>query len=491
MTPPPPPATTAGPAPLAPALPAPAGAAGGSAPQAARPLRAPVVREWWGYAVLTAVWASVVVVVALWLGHGGAQDLGAGTGAAVTSLGRLTGLVAADLLLLQVIGMARVPVIERALGQDRLTRTHRLLGFWSVSLLGGHLAAISLGYALLDGAGVLGELWSLVTTTPWILVATAGTALFVLVGVTSVRWARRRLRYESWHLLHLYAYLGAGLALPHQLWTGRDFLVSPWASAYWWTLWAAAAVAVLIWRVALPLRTTWRQDLRVSRVVVESPGVVSIVVTGPRLAELEVAAGQFFVFRFLTGTGHPYSLSAAPTTAGLRVTIGTTGDDGGRLARMRPGTRVWIEGPMGRLRPEVRTRPGLVLMGSGLGVAPLVALAQQAAASGSAAREPATLVRRIRSAEDNPLQADLDELVRAGTLRVVDLVGPRSPGGTPWLPTQYGHVPGPSAVRRLVPALDSSDVFVCGAAPWAEAVAADLRTAGLDPTALHVEAFTW
>lgn len=490
MTPPP-----VSPAPLAPVPSASDLTPWRPAPRPGRPLRPPVVRAWWADAVLVVVGASVVVVVALWLGHGGAVALAGGRGEAITSLGRLTGLIAADLLLLQVIGMARVPAIERALGQDRLTRTHRLLGFWSVSLMGVHLAAISLGYALLDGAGVLGEFWSLVTTTRGILVATAGTALFVLVGITSVRWARRRLRYESWHLLHLYAYLGAGLALPHQLWTGRDFLASPWATVYWWTLWAVAAAAVLIWRVAVPLRTTLRQDLRVSRVVVESPGVVSVLVTGPHLAELEVAAGQFFVFRFLTGPGwsrgHPYSLSAAPTIAGLRVTIGTTGDDGARLAAMRPGTRVWIEGPHGRLRPEVRTRPGLVLMGSGLGVAPLVALAQQAATAGVTAREPATLIRRIRSAEDNPLQADLDELVRAGTLRVVDLVGPRSADGTSWLPAQYGHVPGPSAVRRLLPGLDSSDVYLCGAAPWTEAVATDLRTAGLDPAALHVEAFTW
>ncbi len=82
------------------------------------------------------------------------------------------------------------------------------------------------------------------------LLAAAGTALLVMVVVTSMRAARRRLRYESWHLLHLYAYLGVGLALPHQLWTGADFLASPVATAYWWTLYAAAAGAV----VALPDR---------------------------------------------------------------------------------------------------------------------------------------------------------------------------------------------------------------------------------------------
>ncbi len=53
--------------------------------------------------------------------------------------------------------------------------------------------------------------------------------------------ARRRLRYEAWHLLHLYAYLGVGLALPHQLWTGADFTSSRAATLYWWTEYAGQA----------------------------------------------------------------------------------------------------------------------------------------------------------------------------------------------------------------------------------------------------------
>ena len=54
--------------------------------------------------------------------------------------------------------------------------------------------------------------------------------------MTSVKRARARLRYESWHMIHLYGYLGAGLALPHQLWTGQEFLTSTLATVFWWGL---------------------------------------------------------------------------------------------------------------------------------------------------------------------------------------------------------------------------------------------------------------
>ncbi|RYV50617.1 ferredoxin reductase family protein [Pengzhenrongella frigida] len=462
-------------------------------PRITRP-RAPVRRRWWTEAVGVVVWATTLVVVALWVSNGGVQGLTDGFGSSMTSLGRLLGLISSNLLLLQVLAMARIPFAERALGQDKITRWHRLLGFTSVNLMLAHIVLITIGYASLAQTGVWAQLWSLVTTAPGMLLATAGTAMFLLIAVTSVRAARRRLKYESWHLLHLYAYLGAGLALPHQLWTGADFLSSPVATAYWWGLYGLALAAVLVFRVAVPLRLSLSQQLTVSQVTTEAPGIVSVYVTGPRLARLAVSAGQFFVWRFRTGPGwtrgHPLSMSAAPNSGSLRITLSVRGDDGERLATMKPGTRVLLEGPYGRLTPDVATRRGLVGIGSGLGVTPLIALLQDAVDSGRTTERPATLIRRASSLEAAPLQADVDRLVAAG-VRVLDLIGPRSRAGTSWLPQHLGHVPGPKALLLLAPDLADCDVYLCGTGPWMDAVTADLHAAGVPDDALHIERFDW
>src|SRR4051794_35096382 len=74
-----------------------------------RARRRPSAPAWWRDAVGAFTWVSMLVVTGLWVAGGGVRDLAA-LASGATSLGRLTGLVASDLLLIQVLLMARIPV---------------------------------------------------------------------------------------------------------------------------------------------------------------------------------------------------------------------------------------------------------------------------------------------------------------------------------------------------------------------------------------------
>ncbi|MDM7853530.1 ferredoxin reductase family protein [Cellulomonas alba] len=456
-----------------------------------RRLAAPRRARWWAAAVWAVATALLLVVLRLWVSHGGVTDLGGGAASALGAAGRLAGLLASYLMLAQVLGMARVPWVERSFGQDAVTRWHRWTGFTSFHLLLVHIVAILWSYTLLGRVSWVRETWDVVTTLPGMLLATVGFGLIVAVVVSSMRVARRRMRYEGWHLLHLYAYLGVGFALPHQLWTGTDLGGSTAATAFWWTLWAVTLLAVLVFRVGQPLWLSARHDLRVAEVVPEGEGLVSLHLTGRRLDELRVEPGQYFVWRFLSGTGwtrgHPLSLSAAPTTVGLRVTVGTRGDDGARVATLRRGTRVLVEGPYGRLTPAVRTRPRVAAFAAGSGIAPVMAMLHDNA------WEPVTdtLVLRTSRPGEVPLAEDIEWLAGQTGLRFVALPGPRARTGPTWLPDGAWPGDGPSALRALVPVLDEHDVIVCGPLPWTQALVADLRAAGVPAEALHVERYDW
>lgn len=84
-----------------------------------RPVRR--VPGWWRDASAALLWAVLLYVTVLWVRGGGVSDLGSVAGV-LTSSGRLTGLIASALLLVQVFLMARVPWFEQARGQDGLAR---------------------------------------------------------------------------------------------------------------------------------------------------------------------------------------------------------------------------------------------------------------------------------------------------------------------------------------------------------------------------------
>ncbi len=465
--------------------------------QQGRPAPAPrphltprAVPRWWRDASIVAAWAVLLFVVALWVGGGGVQEMGSLSGS-LTSSGRLLGLVASALLLIQVFLMARVPWVEQAWGQDELARVHRLAGFTSFTLLLSHIVLITLGYAADSTLGLWGTAWDLVLSYPGMLLAVAGTAALVMVVLTSVRRARRRLRYESWHLIHLYAYLGAGLALPHQLWTGADFLSSPAATVFWWSLYAGSAGSVLLFRVGLPAWRSLVSPIRVQEVRSDGAGVTTVTVGGAGVRQVPVRAGQFFQWRFLDGAGwsraNPYSISAAPDGRTLRVTAAHVGDGSARLAALAPGTRVLLEGPYGRLHAGVRTRRKVLLIGSGIGITPLRSLLEEL----DQAPGDVTVIHRVRSSQGAVLREELDVLAAEKGARYLLVEGPRVADRESWLPVQAGHVGDVEALLEVVPDLADHDVFVCGAAGWMSAVRAACIAAGVPPGAVHLERFAY
>jgi len=197
-------------------------------------------RELCHIAAAAIVWGAPLVIFAIWLGRRAAQAVLGPAPNALCSLGPLAGLVAANLMLYQVLLMARVPVFERGFGRAGITRLHPAAGFWSFWLMLLHIALLVVGYALGATVSHLSQLLEFVVAYPWMWLAGIGTLLLILVVGTSIRAARRRGSYERWYLIHLLVYVGVFAAVPHMLASGVDFTSSAAAAVYWWGLWIAS-----------------------------------------------------------------------------------------------------------------------------------------------------------------------------------------------------------------------------------------------------------
>lgn len=421
--------------------------------------------------------AGLVATVALAVTAESAKTLAAPGGIA-TFIGRLTGLLAAYGMLMTVLLVARLPWLERALGQDRLVRWHRRLGPWPLVLLAAHGAFIVVGYAALAQTGLLAELGTLVASYPGVLAATVGAALLTLAGVTSYRAVRRRMAYETWWAVHLYTYLGLGLAFAHQTSTGASFVGGPLASAGWTGMWVGAAGLVLWHRALLPALRSLRHGLRVEAVVPDAPGVSTIVLRGRDLDRLAPRGGQYFQWRFLVRgvwwQSHPYSLSGAPTASRLRITVKALGDHSRWLGRVQPGTRVFAEGPYGTFVSPAEATSRVALIGAGVGVAPLVAVAEELPRDADV-----VAITRASRAEHLVLRADLRRAVDARGGRVHEVLGSRRS-------VDVGH-----EVRALVPDLADREVYICGPAGFSTLVAEIAASAGTPRSRVHREEFAF
>jgi predicted ferric reductase len=431
--------------------------------------------------VVTAVVANGVVVIGLWLRHGGLTNA-TGPGGTATAVGQLTGLLGAYAVLLELLLMARVPWLERYLGLDHLAVWHRWNGFAAVWLLVAHTVFITIGYGAANQQSFVGQTFDFVHHYADVLMAFVGLALFIAVAAASVRLARRTLRRETWYLVHLYAYLAVALGFAHQLAVGNDFSTDAVARAWWVALYVVVIASILVWRVGWPLWFNARHRLRVDRVEHEAPGVVSIYMNGRDVDRMDVRPGQFFLWRFLTADGwwksHPFSLSAAPAKGRLRITVKDLGDHSAALQRVRRGTGVFAEGPYGTFTAERRTRRKVLLVAGGIGITPLRSLLD--ALPGTPG--DVTLLYRIVDDDDAVFRDELRDLAAARGIEFRLGVGPEIGDDQ----TDRLGIP---ALRVMVPDVRERDCFACGPPGMIDAMRRRLRLLGVPKSQIHFERF--
>ena len=437
--------------------------------QVRRRSMAPVVAaRWvlWGFVVV-----NVGIVEFLFLTAGEGKN-------EILTVAKFFGLHAALLMMFQLLLVARLPWLDRRIGMDRLTVWHRWVGFSLLWTVLTHATLVLLGYATL-GDEWIGKTFVALAGVPASLLGMLAATLVVVTGAVSTRAVRRRLRYETWHALHLLVYLVIGLAFVHQLLETTTFKSSVFAAAYWWALWVFAFGSLVVGRIVIPVRRNVRHQFRVAAVVPEADNVVSVYVTGRHLEQLPAKAGQFFIWRFPAHNhwwkANPFSLSAAPNARSLRLTAKAAGDASAGLRNVPVGSRAFLEGPYGAFTSMHRTRPGTLLISGGVGITPVRALLEEHTTG------DVVVLYRVRDERDAVLWREVRDLVAARRGRLHLFAG-RSQGGV--RPFEPAHL------QYLVPDITARDIYVCGPPAMTDAVLKSLRQLGVPNTQVHAEKFT-
>jgi ferredoxin-NADP reductase len=168
---------------------------------------------------------------------------------------------------------------------------------------------------------------------------------------------------------------------------------------------------------------------------------------------------------------HPFTLSARPSPPYLRLTVKGLGDFSAAGARLRPGTRVAIEGPYGAFTAHARRRQKVALIAGGIGVTAVRALLEDLPRG----TDPVVILR-ASSVEDLVLSAEVAELVRQRKGRLHELVGSRS-------------LVGFDRLAELLPDIRRRDVYVAGPEEFVYRVVATVVHLGVPKEAVHFEVY--
>ena len=429
--------------------------------------------------------AAVVIgipltAVALWLIDGGWDLAQSSPAGALTGIGQLAGF-AAGLAALGGLALAsRLAWLERRYGLDRMLGWHRWTGMIAAFGLAVHTFALIAAYSMRAGSNPFSQL-AFLFGEPWMPAAMVAGLLMALVSVTSWHRLKARMAYETWFHLHILGYLAVVLALGHVLVSGSDFVGNPWAQAWWFGLYVLVGVMVLVGRLG-PLLNSLLRPLRVTRVDTLPDGSMSVWLGGRGLRRRQARAGQYFQVRFgvrgLWWQSHPYSMSSAPYAEGLRFSLRAVGADAAAFHRIRPGTRVWLQGPYGTLTAERAKGSRVVMIAGGTGIAPLRAILDDLTPS----QQPEVILR-----SSLPAHAwFIDELrhllaQRNGRLHIV--AGPR---------IHLTHDPfAASALQALVPDLNTRVAYICGPTGMSRAATRGLRDAGVPSAHIHTERYDY
>ena len=294
-------------------------------------------------------WIQFVIIFFYWFqGAGSLWELG--TAGVFVGVGRLAGLIATYLILLQFFLMSRFTLLERVFGLDRLSRFHQKNGKVAIGVLILHPFFLVLGYAGLSDRGYWAQFGSFTADLGSVFLALLGLCLLLVVVGSALYVIRSKVKYEWWYFVHLLAYMAVLFPILHQFESGGTLSVSSVFYSYWIVLYIVVLAVHILFRCARPVYLSYKHQFKVDRVVRETSDTISIYFTGRDLESFSIRSGQFMIIRFLTKgmwwQAHPFSISAMPNGKEIRITVKELGDFTSELQSVALGVRVIIDGPM-------------------------------------------------------------------------------------------------------------------------------------------------
>ena len=285
----------------------------------------------------------------------------------IVNVSVLLGFLGLALAGLQLIPIAKLNWLADALDMDKVYSTHHLISILAIVLVLLHPIILLITSKVFRAGFALNSGW-------------IGLAGLILIGLTSGLRKRLNLGYVPWLGLHN---LLTAIILVFGLWhmfRVNYYMEIPLVRWVWIVEIIAMALIILYIRVIHPFMVG-RKPFKVESVEAEPNGVYSLNLLPDGHAGVPFKAGQ--IAWISTGKSpwvlsrNPFSYAGSDVAPGGRVrfAIKELGDFTSTIKDLKPGDRVYVDGPYGCFNLHMEDMmEGFVLLAGGIGVAPVMSI---------------------------------------------------------------------------------------------------------------------
>ncbi|MGP1255610.1 MAG: FAD-binding oxidoreductase [Kiloniellales bacterium] len=243
------------------------------------------------------------------------------------------------------------------------------------------------------------------------------------------------------------------------------------------------------------------QPFRISRVDDESSVIRSFYLQpDDDTPTAAFEAGQFLTLRVRpdgsdTAVMRSYTVSSAPADSGYRISVKR--ELGGLVSNhlhdnLRPGDIIEVKAPRGAFSLNATERRPAVLLAGGVGITPMIAMAQHVRNEGlrSGHTRPLTVIHAARTREQRAFGEAFRRLEQetAGAIGYHSVIGTTTGNEPPGQDFDRSGRITEDMLRETLPPGDY-DVFLCGPAPFMQGLYDSLRKLGVPDTRIFAEAF--
>lgn len=404
-----------------------------------------------------------------------------GSSKASLRAGKMLGMAAGLLILLQLPLAGRLKLLDRIFSLPGLIRQHRWHA-WAVVLM-----ALIHPLCVMLAEGTLMIPLEIRYWPEWVGV---GLLAVLLVQFVFTRWRRPlNIAFHHWLTGHRIAGLIiAALLIVHVLYVSETFADNP---APRLVVLAAAGVFILFWLWVRGAGLRSRGNpYEITRVETIGRECTCVEVAPKRGAAMAYLPGQFafvsFAAQHLSREPHPFTLASTPSRPGtIQFAIRHCGDWTRQVGTLTIGDRVCLQGPFGRFSHLLHASPQqeLIMIAGGIGITPMLSMLRFMADHGDP--RPITLIWSNRTRAHLVFTKEFEHLSAKLTgLRRVPIFTENTDSGTP-----SGRLNRTMLDSMLSECGRESAVFLCGPPSMMTALVTDLKTLGFSARSIITETF--